>query len=299
MRERRRLERDLHDGAQQRLVALNLSLALARSRCRSLAKTGSTKAENELRDALAELSGDRARHLPGRARGGGPVRRGGGTCGRDRRFDPRVGALRGATRSQRWRLRPTSSWRSSYDAGGCPPPSQRPAERDPGAVGGGRRRLSLRSRRSRGSRRRARWSPRRSSQGHCVWRFHARSHRRRRGSAAGGSWAGCWRRPGVQVVGMIGEPPKPDAQGRAHAPRRRSSSTSGCRRRIRTRASGGSRRRCSRRASGGGRPCAVALPRLPLCHALARASMPSGAGYLLKERVSDVAVLADALHRVS
>ena len=55
--ERRRLERNLHDGAQQRLVALSLSLALAQRRfagdeaaCELLEQTRS-----ELADALAEL----------------------------------------------------------------------------------------------------------------------------------------------------------------------------------------------------------------------------------------------------
>jgi signal transduction histidine kinase len=54
--ERRRLERDLHDGAQQRLVALALSLRLARLRPdtgRDVA--GLEDAETEIRQALAEL----------------------------------------------------------------------------------------------------------------------------------------------------------------------------------------------------------------------------------------------------
>ena len=57
--ERRRLERDLHDGAQQRLVGLSLSLRLARSRLGSdpdpalLARI--EEADAELRAALAEL----------------------------------------------------------------------------------------------------------------------------------------------------------------------------------------------------------------------------------------------------
>jgi len=57
--ERRRLERDLHDGAQQRLVALSLSLRLAHSRLGSdpdpalLARI--EEAEAELRGALADL----------------------------------------------------------------------------------------------------------------------------------------------------------------------------------------------------------------------------------------------------
>jgi signal transduction histidine kinase len=54
--ERRRLERDLHDGAQQRLVALALSLRLARlgpDTGRDVA--GLEDAEAEIRQALAEL----------------------------------------------------------------------------------------------------------------------------------------------------------------------------------------------------------------------------------------------------
>ena len=57
--ERRRLERDLHDGAQQRLVGLSLGLRLARSRlgpapdAANLARI--EEAETELRSALAEL----------------------------------------------------------------------------------------------------------------------------------------------------------------------------------------------------------------------------------------------------
>jgi signal transduction histidine kinase len=53
--ERRRLERDLHDGAQQRLVALNLSLALARTHADPSMKPRLDEAERELREALAEL----------------------------------------------------------------------------------------------------------------------------------------------------------------------------------------------------------------------------------------------------
>jgi signal transduction histidine kinase len=50
--ERRRLERDLHDGAQQRLVALALSLRMARSR---LGENADPEAANALRDAADEL----------------------------------------------------------------------------------------------------------------------------------------------------------------------------------------------------------------------------------------------------
>jgi signal transduction histidine kinase len=57
--ERRRLERDLHDGAQQRLVSLSLSLRLARSTLEPSADPGRIsridRAESELRVALGEL----------------------------------------------------------------------------------------------------------------------------------------------------------------------------------------------------------------------------------------------------
>jgi signal transduction histidine kinase len=57
--ERRRLERDLHDGAQQRLVSLSLSLRLARSKLEPSADPGQRaridQAEDELRVALGEL----------------------------------------------------------------------------------------------------------------------------------------------------------------------------------------------------------------------------------------------------
>ncbi len=52
--ERRRLERDLHDGAQQRLVGLSLSLRLLRGRMAD-ADGRLEEAENELRQAAAEL----------------------------------------------------------------------------------------------------------------------------------------------------------------------------------------------------------------------------------------------------
>ena len=51
--ERKRLERDLHDGAQQRLVGLSLSLRLLRSRLPDSASL--ERAENELRRAIVEL----------------------------------------------------------------------------------------------------------------------------------------------------------------------------------------------------------------------------------------------------
>jgi signal transduction histidine kinase len=54
--ERRRLERDLHDGAQQRLVGLSLALRLLATRAPSeLTHQAVTEADATLRDALADL----------------------------------------------------------------------------------------------------------------------------------------------------------------------------------------------------------------------------------------------------
>jgi signal transduction histidine kinase len=57
--ERRRLERDLHDGAQQRLVSLSLTLRLARSRLSRAAEpaavAGLDDAADELKTAIVEL----------------------------------------------------------------------------------------------------------------------------------------------------------------------------------------------------------------------------------------------------
>src|SRR4029078_11069462 len=50
--ERRRLERDLHDGAQQRLVSVSLALRLLRGR---LARSGETDAVEAADNAAAEL----------------------------------------------------------------------------------------------------------------------------------------------------------------------------------------------------------------------------------------------------
>jgi signal transduction histidine kinase len=53
--ERRRLERDLHDGAQQRLVALSLKLALARTDADPVAGATLEHARDDIEHALAEL----------------------------------------------------------------------------------------------------------------------------------------------------------------------------------------------------------------------------------------------------
>jgi signal transduction histidine kinase len=56
--ERRRIERDLHDGAQQRLVAMTLTLGLAESRIRSDPDSASkliAQAREEAQQAISEL----------------------------------------------------------------------------------------------------------------------------------------------------------------------------------------------------------------------------------------------------
>ena len=53
--ERRRLERDLHDGAQQRLVVLSLALRLLRSQVDGIRAARVDAAEAELQGALSEL----------------------------------------------------------------------------------------------------------------------------------------------------------------------------------------------------------------------------------------------------
>jgi signal transduction histidine kinase len=53
--ERRRLERDLHDGAQQRLVGLSLKLALAQAGAEPAAADALANAQADLEGALAEL----------------------------------------------------------------------------------------------------------------------------------------------------------------------------------------------------------------------------------------------------
>ena len=56
--ERRRIERDLHDGAQQRLVSLAMNLGLARATLKDLpedARTALAEAHEEAKEALGEL----------------------------------------------------------------------------------------------------------------------------------------------------------------------------------------------------------------------------------------------------
>ena len=53
--ERRRIERDLHDGAQQRLVALSVALGLAAARDDVPASVSLLRAQDELEQAIGEL----------------------------------------------------------------------------------------------------------------------------------------------------------------------------------------------------------------------------------------------------
>src|SRR5439155_21637879 len=53
--ERRRIERNLHDGAQQRLVTLSLALGLEASRADTAAAAALSRAQDEVEHAIAEL----------------------------------------------------------------------------------------------------------------------------------------------------------------------------------------------------------------------------------------------------
>jgi signal transduction histidine kinase len=53
--ERRRIERDLHDGAQQRLVAVTMAMSSARSRADAATARALTTAEAHVRQALTAL----------------------------------------------------------------------------------------------------------------------------------------------------------------------------------------------------------------------------------------------------
>jgi signal transduction histidine kinase len=69
--ERRRIERDLHDGAQQRLVALSVALGLEASRAEPEQADALRRAQAEVEDAIAELR-DLARGIhPALLRDGG------------------------------------------------------------------------------------------------------------------------------------------------------------------------------------------------------------------------------------
>lgn len=53
--ERRRIERDLHDGAQQRLIGVSFQLSIARARVGSAAAASLERADRSVRDALGRL----------------------------------------------------------------------------------------------------------------------------------------------------------------------------------------------------------------------------------------------------
>ena len=53
--ERRRIERNLHDGAQQRLVTLSLALGLAASRGDAAGSDALSRAQDDVEEAIAEL----------------------------------------------------------------------------------------------------------------------------------------------------------------------------------------------------------------------------------------------------
>ena len=95
---RRRIERDLHDGAQQQLVSLSLDLRLLKAKLNGNEAAAATgrRAVGEARDRARRAARARARHPPGdphraRARAGRrrarPARSG---AGRGRHLDPRA-----------------------------------------------------------------------------------------------------------------------------------------------------------------------------------------------------------------
>ena len=128
---RRLLERDIHDGAQQHLVALAVNLRLAdtlaaRSPERAVALLAAQEAAAD--EAVATLVQLVPRHLPAAARGRGRRRRAAGrgrrtpsTGRRDHRARPRAG-----TRWASRRRRTSPAWRR------CRTPPSTPARRRPG-----------------------------------------------------------------------------------------------------------------------------------------------------------------------
>ena len=96
--ERRRIERDLHDGAQQRLVSLAMNLGLARETMPDLsadARLAIGEAHEEAKEALAELRESGPRPAPGRPRRPRPGR----GAVRDRRARTAAGAAPGRCRA--------------------------------------------------------------------------------------------------------------------------------------------------------------------------------------------------------
>ncbi len=76
--ERRRIERNLHDGVQQQLVALGIDLGMAAQKMEDdpeAAKQLVDDARDKTRASIGELPGDRPGPAPGHPRGPGPRRR--------------------------------------------------------------------------------------------------------------------------------------------------------------------------------------------------------------------------------
>ena len=135
-RARRRMERDLHDGAQQRMLALGYDLRVALTLAEmDRERRGGGRVARRARSfprRLARAARHRARHLPRGADGLGPRGRARGTRGSPA-APPRgqPAAASGATR-RRWRRPPTrSSLRRSMRRTA---PSSRPFRSEEGAV---------------------------------------------------------------------------------------------------------------------------------------------------------------------
>ena len=156
-RERRRIERDLHDGAQQRLVALRIRLELARGAGATddpERGAGCSRARRRHRGGARRAPRARPRHLPAAARR--PRARRGAARGRARAA-PVAAHGRAATAIGRYppeiEARSTSAaWRRSRTPtstpGGARARSSRLADDGEPALRGARRRRRLRRRRS-------------------------------------------------------------------------------------------------------------------------------------------------------
>ena len=291
--ERRRLERDLHDGAQQRLVVLSLALRLLR------AQLGATTSSRPPRRRPSELaarspsSRARTRHPPR-----GSHRRGPGGRDRGARREAASASLPCLTE----RFAPAveaaayfSSQRSSSAAPqrSAPRTGRRAGRRDRGGRGARRAPVDLEDRvgaldgASTSSGRRAAGSDPRGAPMRVVVADDAMLLRE--GLARLLADAGFESSARPRTAGSC-------CAGRAHPPRRRDRRhqdaadphrrRARARRRRSARASRTSACSCSRSTSSRATRCGCSRTR------------PSGVGYLLKDRVSDIAVLADALRRI-
>ena len=312
--ERRRLERDLHDGAQQRLLGIGMALQLARASVDGDATATALLDETdaEVRAALDELRelargihpavltdqglAAAVRTLAERA----PVpvevtrrRRAASGARRGRRLLRR---RRGARERRQARARLACLGRRSTRADG----SALVEVRDDGV--GGADPARLRPARARRPRRRARRpsrarEPARRRARACTRRSRAGRDRRRRARSCARASRGCSPRPGSRSR-RGGDAARAARARRRAAARTSRSSTSACRRPTPTRGSS-PRRTIRERFAGRRRARPLAVRRAGLRAAACSTAAEGGCGYLLKDRVLDASELVAALERVA